>query len=128
MTTLTPESELAEAPVLDIDPYSLPVLADPYPFHERLRQAGPVVRIKAHGVYAVGRFDEAKTVLADHTRFIAGAGIGIQDILEAVVIALVQVREQGLLAREPGVERPDRPRGHSRNVLHRDLLEGLSAQ
>jgi cytochrome P450 len=69
-----------EAPVLDIDPYSIEVLRDPYSFHQALREAGPVAYIKPHGVYAVGRHAEAKVLLADHARFTNAAGIGIQDI------------------------------------------------
>lgn len=79
MTTETLEA-LSEAPVLDIDPYSMEVLCDPYPFQKQLRDAGPVVYLKPHGVYAVGRHAEAKVVLADHQRFITSGGIGIQDI------------------------------------------------
>lgn len=78
MTTET--VELRDAPVLDIDPYSIEVLRDPYPFHQALREAGPVVLIKPHGVYAVGRHVEAKTVLSDYARFSNAGGIGIQDI------------------------------------------------
>lgn len=73
-------TDLRDAPELDIDPYALEVLRDPYAFHQALREAGPVVRIKPHGVYAVGRHAEAKAVLGDYQRFITGAGIGIQDI------------------------------------------------
>ncbi len=79
MTTIA-ETELQDAPVLDIDPYAIEVLRDPYGFNEALREAGPVVLIKPHGVYAVGRHAQAKEVLSDYTRFITGAGIGIQDI------------------------------------------------
>ena len=71
---------LSDAPVLDIDPYSMDVLRDPYAFHEALREAGPVALIKPHGVYAVGRHAEAKVVLSDYARFITSGGIGIQDI------------------------------------------------
>jgi len=78
MTTET--ATLHEAPVLDIDPYSIEVLRDPYPFQHALREAGPVAFISPHGVYAVGRHAEAKAVLADHARFITSGGIGIQDI------------------------------------------------
>lgn len=74
------EAELQEAPVLDIDPYAIEVLRDPYAFHQALREAGPVVLIKRHGVYATGRHEEAKAILSDYARFITGAGIGIQDI------------------------------------------------
>ncbi|MGQ2993705.1 cytochrome P450 [Variovorax sp.] len=80
MTTTAEPVALRDAPVLDIDPYAIEVLLDPYPFHEALREAGPVAYIAPHGIYAVGRHAEAKTVLADHARFTNAGGIGIQDI------------------------------------------------
>lgn len=80
MTTTTESHVLLTPPVLDIDPYSEDVLENPYPFHETLRETAPIVTIKPHGVYAVGRHDEAKTVLSDYERFSNSAGIGIQDI------------------------------------------------
>jgi cytochrome P450 len=78
MTTV--EAALREAPVLDIDPYAIEVLRDPYAFHEALREAGPIAFIKPHGVYAVGRHAEAKVVLSEYARFTNAGGIGIQDI------------------------------------------------
>lgn len=80
MSTAAEALVLREAPVLDIDPYSIDVLRDPYAFHQSLREAGPIAYIKPHGVYAVGRHAEAKVVLADHSRFTNCGGIGIQDI------------------------------------------------
>jgi len=77
---MTETTELREAAVLDIDPYSLEVLRDPYPFQEQLREAGPAAMIEPHGVYAVGRYAESKVVLADYARFTTSGGIGIQDI------------------------------------------------
>jgi 4-methoxybenzoate monooxygenase (O-demethylating) len=74
------ETSQAEAPLLDVDPYAVDVLRDPYTFHHALREAGPVVRIAPHDVYAVGRHEEAAQVLTDHERFTAAGGIGIQDI------------------------------------------------
>ena len=80
MNTTAATADLRDAPVLDVDPYAIDVLRNPYPFHEALREAGPVAFIKPHGVYAVGRHAEAKIVLADYARFSNAAGIGIQDI------------------------------------------------
>jgi cytochrome P450 len=80
MTQVTKQSQMSEAPVLDIDPYALDVLANPYPFHQALREAGPAAMILPHGVYAVGRYAESTEILTDYKRFTASAGIGIQDI------------------------------------------------
>lgn len=83
MSPVAEMDALRDAPVLDIDPYSIEVLRDPYAFHAALRDTGPVVLIKPHGVYAVGRHAEARLVLSDHARFLTSGGIGIQDIRKA---------------------------------------------
>jgi hypothetical protein len=41
---------------LDVDPYSPEWLRNPYPFHEVLRDAGPVVRLAKYGVWALARY------------------------------------------------------------------------
>lgn len=71
---------LTEAPDLDIDPYSVPVLMNPYPFQHTLRELAPVVRLTAHGVYATGRHAEGLEILSDPGRFTSTGGVGIQDI------------------------------------------------
>jgi len=64
---------------LDLDPYAMDVLLDPYPFHEIVRQAGPVVFFPLYGVYGVGRYDETHTVFTDWKRFSTTGGIGLGD-------------------------------------------------
>lgn len=73
-------SLLATPPVLDIDPFSDAILADPYPFFEQLREAGPAVFIRPHGYYAVGRYAEVGIVATDHARFTSVGGLGLSDI------------------------------------------------
>jgi len=80
MTTHTGNPDLLEPPVLDIDPFTDEHLENPYPFFERLREAGPVAFIKPYSVYAVGRYDEVTQVMADHQRFTTTGGIGMSDI------------------------------------------------
>lgn len=77
---MTATLDLHDVPVLDIDPYDVDVLRDPYGYHEALRETAPVVYIKAHDVYAVGRYAEARTVMSDWERFCHAGGVGIQDI------------------------------------------------
>src|SRR6476620_8306603 len=75
MTTLSSELDI---PVLDIDPYASANLIDPYPMHERMREAGPVVRLSPYpSVVACARHDEVRAVLNDHATFISGAGVGL---------------------------------------------------
>lgn len=67
----------AGVPVVDVDPYSDAFLTNPYPEHERLREAGPVVWIPQYGIYAVARHAEVHAVFADHETFISSAGVGL---------------------------------------------------
>ena len=68
-----------DVPTLDDDPFSPELLADPYPFHERLRDAGPVVRLSAYGIYAMGRFAEVDGALRDWETFVSSRGAGMSD-------------------------------------------------
>jgi 4-methoxybenzoate monooxygenase (O-demethylating) len=73
-------ADLQDPPVLDMDPYSTNVLLNPLPFQAALREAGPLVLIGPHGVYATGRYAEARKMLADPVAFSSSGGVGIQDI------------------------------------------------
>jgi cytochrome P450 len=61
----------------DIDPFSDEFLADPYPFHEQLREAGPVVRLTRYDCWAVARYEQVSSVLNDWQTFGSGAGVGL---------------------------------------------------
>lgn len=66
-------------PQSDIDPFGDAFLTDPYPHHEALREAGPVVYLAAHGVYAMARHAEVSAALADWQTYSSARGVGIQD-------------------------------------------------
>ncbi|MDN5926973.1 MAG: cytochrome P450 [Hyphomicrobiales bacterium] len=66
--------------VLDMDPFSIPCLEDPFSLQHAVRETDTVVWLKPYGIYAVGRHAEAKDVLSDHTRFTTTAGVGLADI------------------------------------------------
>ena len=67
-----------DIPELDIDPYAADNLLDPYPMHQRLRDAGPVVRLAPYGsLLACARHADVHAVFNDPTRFISGAGVGL---------------------------------------------------
>ena len=63
----------------DIDPFSDEFLADPYPFHQRLREAGAVVWLERYGIWASARHAEVHTGLSDWRTFSSAAGVGIDD-------------------------------------------------
>ena len=67
----------AGVPALDIDPFSDDFLANPYPDHERLREAGPVVWLAKYDIYATARHAQVREVLSDHATYISSAGVGL---------------------------------------------------
>jgi cytochrome P450 len=66
-------------PSLPDDPFGTDVLTDPYEFHGRLRDAGPVVSLPRYGLFAMGRFDEVKSALQDWQTFVSSRGAGLAD-------------------------------------------------
>jgi cytochrome P450 len=72
-------SSLDPAPVLVDDPYDARVLADPYEFHQRMREAGPVVHLERYGVWAMARHDEVAAALSDWETYSSAAGVGLAD-------------------------------------------------
>ncbi|MFK0252738.1 cytochrome P450 [Streptomyces sp. NPDC090445] len=63
--------------ILDLDPFALDVLADPHRHDARLRDAGPVVRLPAHDIYAIARYAEVHAALRNWQGFQSGAGVGL---------------------------------------------------
>jgi 4-methoxybenzoate monooxygenase (O-demethylating) len=63
----------------DVDPFSPEFLADPYPAHEMLREAGPVVRLPRYGIWASARHAPVRAALHDPEAFCSSAGVGISD-------------------------------------------------
>lgn len=68
-----------DAPTLDLDPFSPEFLGDPYPFHEQLREAAPVVRLSAYGIWAAARHGGVQAALQDWEGFSSAAGVGLAD-------------------------------------------------
>ena len=68
-----------DIPELDLDPYSEANLLDPYPMHERLREAGPVLRLTHYGIVGCARHAPVHAVLNDAEHFISGAGVGLSN-------------------------------------------------
>jgi cytochrome P450 len=62
-----------------LDPFSIAFFDDPYPEHEKLREAGPVVWLERYGIYGVARYAEVHQVLNDWATFCSSRGVGLQD-------------------------------------------------
>src|SRR5437763_11917682 len=66
-------------PRVDVDPFSNEFFENPYPAHEALREAGPVVHLDKWNVYAVARYAEVHAVLNDPLTFCSSRGVGLSD-------------------------------------------------
>ncbi|WP_051182103.1 cytochrome P450 [Nocardia vinacea] len=62
-------NSLAAIPISDIDIFSEEVMSNPYPVFRTLRDAGPIVYLSRHDVFAVARYQEARHVLGDWKSF-----------------------------------------------------------
>jgi hypothetical protein len=66
-------------PVSTVDPFSHPFLRDPYPDHEALREAGPVVWLEQYGIWAMARHEQVRDALTDWQTYCSSAGVGLSD-------------------------------------------------
>lgn len=66
-------------PALAFDPYDEAVLADPFPHHHALREAGAVFALPRHGCFGMARFAEVQAALKDWQTFVSGRGVGLSD-------------------------------------------------
>jgi 4-methoxybenzoate monooxygenase (O-demethylating) len=66
-------------PHLDIDPFSREFFRDPYPFHEAIREAGPVVWLSRYSIAASARFEPVRQALIDWETFSSARGVGMAD-------------------------------------------------
>jgi cytochrome P450 len=67
------------AAVVDVDPFSREFFADPYPGHQRLRDAGRVVWLSRHNIAATARYEEVRQALQDYKTFSSARGVGLAD-------------------------------------------------
>lgn len=64
------------------DPYDRDLAENPYPTYRRLREEAPVYYNEEYDFYAVSRYDDVQTGLADRDTFISGKG-GILEIIKS---------------------------------------------
>ena len=88
MTTITT--------TVDLDLFSDDVLTDPYPTYRRLRDAGAAVWLPACGCWAVSRYDDVRTALADHETYTSVRGVGLNDGVNQAIAGTVLCSEPPL--------------------------------
>jgi cytochrome P450 len=71
--------EAERAPVSDVDPFCREFFENPFPAHEELREAGPVVRLSRYDVWAVARYAEVHAILNDWQTSCSSRGVGLTD-------------------------------------------------
>jgi cytochrome P450 len=106
-----------DCPSLDIDPFSREFLADPYPHHEHLREAGPVVWLERYDVAAMARYIEVRDALQDWKTFCSSRGAGLPDFAREKPWRPPSI----ILEADPPLH--TRTRGVLSKVLARDSLE-----
>ncbi|MBA0125315.1 cytochrome P450 [Haloechinothrix sp. YIM 98757] len=79
--TLSPTAARSGAPVpvIDTDPFGRQQLEDPFPLEVALREAGPLVYLSAHDIYAMARYEHVYAGLRDWQSFQSGAGVGLSN-------------------------------------------------
>jgi cytochrome P450 len=117
----TPERERSEGGLLDIDPFSRACLTDPYPSHEAMREAGPIVKLKPYGVWATARHEHVHAILNDWKTFCSSAGVGLSDFSKEKPWRPPSL----LLEADPPAH--DRPRGILTRLLSPVVVRGLRA-
>ncbi len=68
-----------DRPVSTVDPFSHAFLRNPYPHHESLREAGPVVWLEQYGIWTMARHQEVRDALTDWQTYCSSAGVGLSD-------------------------------------------------
>jgi cytochrome P450 len=70
---------LGGVPIVTTDPYALDTLSDPFPFHQQLRDAGPVVRLERYGIWGMARYEQVAAGLRNFESLSSASGAGMSD-------------------------------------------------
>jgi cytochrome P450 len=75
----------SEASVLDVDLYDEAAQRDSRELFARIREAGPVVWLPRHRMYAMGRFDDVRAALRDDEVFRSGQGVAANPLTNRLI-------------------------------------------
>jgi cytochrome P450 len=73
------DQAILSRPASNVDPFSNAFLHDPYPHHEALREAGPVVWLEQYRIWAMARHEQVRDALTDWQSYCSSAGVGLSD-------------------------------------------------
>ncbi|GAA2059193.1 cytochrome P450 [Williamsia deligens] len=72
------------APVVDVDLYGDEVVDHRDAVYRAIRDAGPVVWLPRHRLFAMGRYDDVRDALRDDATFVSGAGVAANPVANAL--------------------------------------------
>jgi 4-methoxybenzoate monooxygenase (O-demethylating) len=72
----------AHIPCVEVDPFSQDFFRDPYPHHETLREAGPVLWLSGYSIAASARYEPVRQALLDWETFSSARGVGMADFVK----------------------------------------------
>ncbi|MGH9016255.1 MAG: cytochrome P450 [Acidimicrobiales bacterium] len=76
--------DVGTVPRVGVDLFTDDLLDDPYRQLRALRQAGPLVWLEAHDMYAATRYAEVRSILDDDATFVSGQGVALNDVLNGL--------------------------------------------
>lgn len=112
-------TEANAVPHLSLDPFDEGFLADPYAYHDAIREAGPVVWMDSVNAFAMARYAEVKHCLNDYETFCSGRGVGTLDFAKETPFRPPSL----LLEADPPLH--DRTRGLMNRIVSLKALKEL---
>jgi cytochrome P450 len=86
----TNSASRSDVPTFDVDLHSEEMLLDPYPTYKRFREAGGVIWLERHKMFAVPRHAELVEMLTRWKTFACGHGVGMNDFVAQVARTTLQ--------------------------------------
>ena len=74
-------AQIGARPTLGLDLFSDEAIRDPHPLHRAIRDHAPAVWLSAHGVWALGRYQDARAALRADEVLVSGRGVTLNDFL-----------------------------------------------
>jgi cytochrome P450 len=119
---------VTHSPRSDVDLFADPVLENPFPVYEQLREMGPAVYLDRHQVWAIPRHEDADAVLRDDEVFSSVNGLALTPEANATILAGTVLASDG--REHARLRRPLSQQLNPRAMqkLSRDCPDGLNVE
>ncbi len=105
----------SDRPELDLDLFSEDAIRNPHPLYRAIRDCAPAVWLPAHGVWAIGRYEDVRAALRADSILVSGRGTALNDLVNSQS-AVTTLTSDGELHRQ------------RRSVLMRPMMPGALAE